>query len=298
MDHLVSEYLGYLENIRSLSPRSIKAYTLDMKRWVEFLASEEIEVHLADQEIAGGFLLQRRRSGLSPAGVNRQLGALRGFYRYLVKNGKIAVNPFSGLRSLRSPRKLPKVLRPSEISRLLSILPEDFEGTRDRLIFELLYATGCRASELLNLPLTKAENIQDRFTVMGKGKKERVVFLTPQAKVILGTYLKMRSVLLQDKKLDSSPALLISRHGHELTASSLAHLMKKRLSQAGILRRVTPHTFRHTFATHILEDGADIRQVQELLGHANVATTQIYTHVGLERLRSVLKHAHPHGGES
>lgn len=298
MDQLMLDYLSYLKHLRGLSPRSLQAYTLDLTRWQEFLDAEGLKVLEADNQTAGGFLLERRRGGLSPAGVNRQLGALRGFYRYLVRIGKLKINPFTGLRTLRNPRKLPRVLRPSELKALLGAVQGGFQGLRDRLVVELLYATGCRASELLGLRLSDAEKAADRLKVLGKGKKERVVFLTPGAKTALENYLRLRKDPSLFESMPTHGLLLVNRHGEPLTAAMLAHLLKKRLQEAGIFRRVTPHTFRHTFATDILEGGADIRQVQELLGHAHVATTQIYTHVGLERLRTVLKHAHPHGGNA
>lgn len=293
MDPLMEEFLTYLERLRGLSERSLKAYRTDLGHWQRFLEAEGVGILEADSQVAGGFLLQRRLKRLSPAAVNRSLGALRGFYRYLVRTGRMTANPFAALRCLKNPRHLPRVLKQSELRLLFRSLPGDFEGLRDRFLFLLLYSTGCRAGEVLSLRLRDLEGCTDRLKVLGKGNKERVVFLTPEAREALHDYLRVRTERFPGA---SQPAAFVNRSGEALTASMLAHALKKRLHQAGILRRVTPHTFRHTFATDILANGADIRQVQELLGHSRISTTQIYTHVGIERLRKVLREAHPHGG--
>ncbi len=293
MDALMEEFLIYQQRLRGLSERTLRAYRTDLGHWERFLQAEGVGILEADSQLAGGFLLERRRRKLTPAAVNRSLGALRGFYRFLLRSGKVTVNPFSGLRSLKNPRLLPRVLKQSELRLLLSGLPLDFEGTRDRFIFLLLYSTGCRAGEVLALRYEVLAASVDRFKVTGKGNKERVVFLTRQAQASRDDYL---CALKERFGVPVHGMALVNRHGEPLTHSMLSHLLKKRLSEAGIIRRVTPHTFRHTFATEILSNGADIREVQELLGHSRIATTQIYTHVGIERLRKILKEAHPHGG--
>lgn len=293
MDPVIEEFLIYLQRLRGLSERTLRAYRTDLGHWQRFLEAEGVGILEADSQLAGGFLLERRRKKLSPAAVNRSLGALRGFYRFLMRTGKVEINPFSGLRCLKNPRTLPRVLKHSELRMLLNSLPDDFEGSRDRFIILLLYSTGCRAGEVLSLRRQVLAFSSDRFKVLGKGNKERVVFLTKETQEARDRYLR----LAQERFGVCAHGLaLVNRHGEPLTASMLSHLLKKRLSDAGIIRRVTPHTFRHTFATDILSNGADIRQVQELLGHSRISTTQIYTHVGIERLRKILKEAHPHGG--
>jgi len=293
MDSDIEQFLIYLQQLRGLSERSLRAYRTDLKQWEAFLQAEGMSLLEVDFQTAGGYLLERRKKGLSPAAVNRSLGALRGFYRYLLRMGKIRANPFSGLKSLKNPRTLPRVLKQKELLQLIQSLPPDFEGVRDKFIFLLLYSTGCRASEILNLTTKTIQDAVDRFKILGKGKKERVVFLTDEACKVRDEYLALREKIFG---ILSHPFLFVNRTGEPLTASMLGHNLKKRLLRAGIIHKVTPHTFRHTFATDILSNGADIRQVQELLGHSQISTTQIYTHVGIERLRKILKEAHPHGG--
>lgn len=298
MDALIDDYLRYLEQVRGLSSRSICSYRADLNRWEAFLQREGLSLLEVTPEVAGGYLLERHRQGLSPSGVNRCLGALRGFYRYLLRRGVAKSNPFHGLKTMKNPRHLPRILKEVDLKALLRSLPDDFQGRRDRLIIELLYSTGCRAGELLSLTVHPFKSGLDRFTVRGKGGKERVVFLTPSAREALEAWLETRARGLPGGQPIRTDALLVNLRGEAFTPTMLIHALRKRLAQAGIRHRVTPHTFRHTFATAVLNNGADIRQIQEMLGHAHISTTQIYTHVGLERLRQVLQKAHPHGGPS
>lgn len=286
-------YLNYLGAVRGLSERTRQAYGRDLDLWVSFLTGKAVEVEHATALDAGDFLKVLGKRGLSPRSVNRVLSCLRGFYRWLLRSGSVKTHPFSSIRSLKTPRRLPVFLFENEVRALLADRP-GFQPARDRLLFETLYSTGCRVSELCALDLADVKD-KTRFAVTGKGNKTRWVFLTPSAKAALEAYLPERQARVQAAQVEEPKALFLNAVGQRLGVRGVQKIVARAAKLAGLTKTTTPHTLRHTFATHLSAEGMDVRVVQELLGHSRLETTQVYTHLSLDRLKDVVRAAHPHG---
>jgi integrase/recombinase XerC/integrase/recombinase XerD len=277
---------------------------------------------------ARGFVSWLTREGLSPRSVNRMVSGVRGWYRYMERRNTVASNPFAEIRSLRTEKRLPSFLFEDEMARLIEMPSREpcadgnaFWKLRDRVVLETLYSTGCRISELVSLDLADVDLKNRTARVMGKGAKERNVFLGAAAVEALREYMSLRALHVGNArstepagnarstepvrfpatvrgalhpKGDAARALFINHRGGRITDRGVRFILGEYLARANLGKRVTPHTFRHSFATHLLDRGADIRAVQELLGHASLSTTQVYTHVGLEKLKKVYRRAHPH----
>lgn len=284
----VEAFLRALGGERGASPNTLRAYGRDLLDLARFLASRGID-RWEDLTIP---LLRRYLSALrvGPATVARRLSALRGFYRFLVREGRVAINPIRALRTPKQGKRLPTCLTHEQIRALLRapVRPGP-AGLRDRAILELLYGSGLRASEVVGLRVGDVQRGRE-IRVVGKGRKERVVLLTRSARRALDRYLEHgRPQLVAGQEVE---ALFVSGRGRPLSVRGLEYLVTRMVAEATDTRG-TPHTLRHTFATHLLEGGADLRVVQELLGHANLATTQIYTHLSRARLKEVYDRSHP-----
>jgi len=297
MPNPIDAYLAYIEAIRSLSPRTVAAYRDDLRLYADFLADSGRRAEEAEAADVGAFVASLVRRGRSTASVNRALSALKGFYRYLVRFGLAPANPAKDVEALPSARSLPAFLFEEEMADLIESAPDDgFAGARDRALLESLYSTGCRVSELAGLRLADIELDAGRARVTGKGAKERVVFLSGPAVDALRAWLPYRAARLARKEGGARPveALFINAAGGALTVRGIAYIVERRVARSGQRKRLSPHGFRHSFATHLVSGGADLRTVQALLGHENLSTTQVYTHVDMARLRSVYDGAHPH----
>jgi site-specific recombinase XerD len=231
---------------------------------------------------------------LQARSVNRSLSALKTFFAWLIRQGRLRTSPVDGIRTLKTGRYLPKFLFESEVAHLTDNAEAGFINNRDSLIVELLYSTGCRVSELADLRLGRLDLPRGRAMVHGKGSKDRLVFIGSQALAALENYLPSRQILVTTHGLIHD-WLLVTRFGSPLTVRAIQYALRRRQIRDGAQKVISPHGLRHSFATHILDHGADIRVVQELLGHKNLSSTQIYTHIGLNRLKEVYKQAHPHG---
>jgi len=289
------KYLLYIRDLRGLSPHTQKAYARDLEVFSLFLSQEGALVEDVDRSLAAAFVSLQKSQGLSVNSLNRMISTLRGFYDFLLRMEGVSLNPFSQLKNFKLPRRLPKFLFENEMQNLLALPGEGFFGLRDRLVLELLYSTGCRASEAVSIDLRDMSKDKSRIQVLGKGGKTRVVFLTPQCQKVLGSYLSLRPTYVREDE-DSQKALLLGEKGERLKTHQMSYLIGSYWKKLGIAKKITPHMFRHSFATHLLNKGLDIRVVQEMLGHAHLSSTQIYTHVGLEGLRKVYQNSHPHGG--
>ena len=292
------EYLDYLSSVRHLSEASVRAYRSDLvsfERWLVDRGTKEAEV---DAAMGRRYIAHLSRNDAAVSTVNRNLSALKGYFKYLVRTERASASPFEGVRGLRKKAHLPGFLFEDEVTELLAIHGDDFPDCRDRLILELLYSTGCRISELVMINLDDIDFKRGRVLVHGKGRKDRFVFLGAAARRALGDYLPMRSARLLKVHVRDEKGLVINAQGGRLTQRGVAGIIKRRVTEKGLAKRVSPHTFRHSFATHILDRGADIRVVQELLGHSSLSTTQVYTHLGLGALKKIYEQAHPHGGST
>lgn len=288
------EYLNYLEAVRGLSDHTRLAYSRDLDAWDLFLGARGARLDAATPAHAGEFLRHLGQDGLSPRSVNRVLSCLRGFYRYLLRTGRAFSHPFSGIRSLKTPRRLPVYLFEKEVQNLLEDDRRGFQAFRDRLLFEVLYSTGCRVAEVCSLDLDTVTG-RARFAVTGKGGKTRTVFLTPSARKALEVYLPARLERLDGSDADAVRALFLNSRGQRLGVRGVQKIVARAALRAGLTKHATPHTLRHTFATHLSAEGMDVRVVQELLGHSRLETTQVYTHLSMDRLKDVMRAAHPHG---
>ena len=295
------DWLEHLESVRRLSPATIRSYRRDLAAWSAFLA--ELGMTQADAGVpqARSFMAKMSSRHIAPATVNRRLSALRGYYEWCRRREPETRNPFAELRTVKKGRKLPGYLTHQEIETFLDAAGSDFAGLRDRVLFELLYSTGCRVGELCAL------NIEDvlhrRVRVKGKGSRERVVFIGAKAAEALDNYLPPRMERIErgaseaSKSSESSDhrrALILDLRGRRLTARGVYYLIRRYAMKTGCSKAVSPHSFRHSFATHLVDEGADIRSVQDMLGHASISTTQVYTHTGIERIKQVYRRSHPH----
>jgi integrase/recombinase XerD len=289
--HLADQFIGFLRIERGLADNTVQAYSRDLNRFVQYLEVRQMPLLGVSQEEIAGYISKLGKS-LSARSVARNLSVLKTFFRYLVAEKKIAQNPARLLDTPRIPRRLPNVLNYGEVERLLGQPdPSRPKGQRDQAMLELLYATGLRVSELLGLKVPDV-NLEAGFVrAFGKGSKERLVPAGEKALDALKIYLSQgRGHFV---KLANPSYLFLSSRGRPMTRQGFWKIIKKYGLQAGIKKKITPHSLRHSFASHLLEAGADLRSVQIMLGHADISTTQIYTHVTRERLRRIHDRCHP-----
>ncbi len=296
--HVVEDYITYLRSARGLSDHTVRAYRRDVENYLAFLSRRGTTPQSADSRTGRAYIAELSRTGRQPSSINRALSAIRGFHRFASTHGYFSSDPFTAVRSSKGGGKLPDVLFEREIEELLArIAPGDdgFAASRDRALMEMLYSTGCRVSEVVGMNVTDVDVKRHTVMVRGKGRKDRLVFVGKQATAALSDYLPHRAARSDRAAAGTVSALFLNARGRRLTRQGASHIVERRLREAGVQKHVTPHTFRHSFATHLLDNGADIRSVQEMLGHASLSSTQLYTHVGIERLKRVYRDAHPHG---
>ena len=291
----LDQFLHYLVVEKGLSKNTLEAYSHDLNRWMEFLSAKGVrDVLKATPSDAKAFLLALRDRKLSNKTVARNLVAMRTFFRFLMQEGILETNPLEQLESPKMARTLPDVLSLKEVESLLEQPPLRTPlGIRDRAMLEILYATGMRVSELVQLPMNQV-NLEGGYVLLyGKGSKERVVPLGGEAIKRVTHYLKTtRGNLAKGKEV---PFLFLNHSGKGMSRQTFWKIVKAYGLKAGIRKEITPHLLRHSFATHLLARGADLRSVQMMLGHADITTTQIYTHVTGERLKKVHQKHHPRG---
>jgi integrase/recombinase XerD len=297
-------YLDHLVVERGLSPHTIAAYRRDLTRYARFCEGRGIrDAGRGDDSIVSGFVaaLSEARHGeegkrYSASSVARALAAVRSFHRFLVREGEAEQDPSAGAVRPKVPRTLPRPLSVDEVERVLeSPVGADPAALRDRALLETIYGAGLRISELVGLNVDDVDLDEKSLRVVGKGSKERLVPMGTLAVRALSAYVtRGRPALVSNA---TRGALFLNARGGRLTRQGCTKILKRHVARAGIAKRVSPHTFRHSFATHLLEGGADVRVVQELLGHASVATTQIYTLVTKQHLREVYRSAHPRAGD-
>jgi integrase/recombinase XerD len=293
MENLIDQFLDYLSVERGLSGNTIESYSRDLRKYADFLKKRGIKsVNESSRKDITSFMLKLKDSGLSANSISRNLVAIKVFYKFLTRERFIKDDPAAVLDSPKLWKKLPDVLTLNEVEKILAAPDnKDPRQIRDKAALELMYATGMRVSEIINL---KTEGINKDLGIvrcLGKGQKERIVPVGKSAMKAMDFYLqKARSRLLKNK---TSPYLFVTQQGRKMSRINFWKLIKKYTKLCRINKKITPHTLRHSFATHLLERGADLRVVQELLGHANISTTQIYTHINKDRLKSIHAKFHP-----
>ena len=289
----IEGFLRALRVERNCSPHTVTAYAKDLHKFAEFLGPN-VEAVSIDHTLIRGFLGEQVDRGLGRTSVARLLATLRSFYQWLAREGMVKVNPAKLVSSPKRPKNLPRVPAAHELQTVLDadLTKTAAFPTRDRLILEMLYGCGIRNSELVGLDLEDLHIEERKVLVKGKGKKQRMVPMVEWTLTALREYLPQRAAALQRKKKTSS-VLLINSHGTRLTTRSVGRIVKQLAVAAGLPPDVHPHTLRHAFGTHLLERGADLRSIQDLLGHERLSTTQRYTQLALGQLQSVYKATHP-----
>jgi integrase/recombinase XerC len=294
---LLGKYTKYLEIERGLSPYTVRNYTTDIQGFLDFLSQNKVtSLDKVDRLVMRRYLGLLHGHKTSRISISRKLSALRSFYRFLKRENLVSSDPAASLSAPKLEQRLPTFLTQDEILKLIQAPDTStIVGIRDRAILELLYAAGLRLSEVTNLNVGDLDLNSRQIRAWGKGSKERMVLIGKPAAEALKRYLRQSRTRLLGKK--STQALFLNRFGERIAERRIQYIIKKYARQAGLDMRVYPHMLRHTFATHMLDGGADLRVVQELLGHARLATTQVYTHVSQNQIRRTYLAAHPRSGK-
>lgn len=292
MNTYVEEYTSFMTNVRHKSMNTVESYKRDVTQYITYLNESGIQdATLATKTTVLSYLLALQKKGKATSTVSRTLASLRSFYLFMMQNGRVSSNPTSNLEAPHVEKKAPQILAGDEVERLLE-QPDtsDNKGVRDKAMLELLYATGIRVSELINLDITDI-NISMSFIRCRGGKKERIIPMGNKAKEALENYIKNARVYMLKNK--NEMALFVNCNGMRLSRQGFWKLIKHYRSAADIQAEITPHTLRHSFAAHLLENGADIHSIQEMMGHADISSTQVYSRMMNSKLKDVYAKAHP-----
>jgi len=291
---MLTRFLKYLQVEKNYSAHTVRAYGDDLEQFFSFCHIEANSHGIAriSHRTVRTWLSHLVAAGMDPRSVNRKLSSLRGFYKYLNKTGIISVNPLQRVVPPRMSKKLPAFIKPSEADNLFgkNLFPEGFVGIRDMAVISLFYFTGIRVSELAGLKTQNIDLGASSIKVMGKGSKERIIPLVPELELILKSYMAERENFFPDNGVSY---LILTNKGGKPYSEMLYRIVKKYLSAVTSLEKKSPHVLRHSFATHLLNRGADINAIKELLGHANLSATQIYTHTSVQKLKETYQQAHP-----
>ncbi len=291
MNKELDDFINYLEYERNYSNNTILAYRNNILQLIDYLDSINTkDIRCVKYETIRGYLSYLHESKYKAKSISRMISSMRSFFKYLKGKDIIINNPMTLISNPKLEKKLPKYLTINEVEKILSV-PDmnDKVGIRDAFILELLYVTGIRVSELVNIKLNDIEESQRRIKILGKGNKERYVLYGSRCKELLNKYLSIRNTFLKYP----NDYLILSKTGRKINTREIRNIINRIKVKAGVSISISPHTFRHTFATHMLNEGADIRAVQELLGHENLSTTTIYTHLTNEKLRRTYLNTHP-----
>jgi integrase/recombinase XerD len=293
MQDTLQEYLNYLSVERGLSKNTLESYARDLRQYLKYIKEKkQLEIDETTQATVIGYLLQLQARGKATATLSRSLAAIKSYYHFLFREEKIERDPTINLDAPKQEKRLPHILSISDVERLLE--QPDLKmpaGIRDRAMLEVLYATGLRVSELISLKTSDFNLDMGYIRCIGKGSKERIVPLGSVAIKYIRLYQENARKFLASTPNETT--MFLNHHGHGLTRQGFWKIIKKYAVEINLEGEITPHTLRHSFATHLLENGADLRSVQEMLGHADISTTQIYTHLTKNRLKEVYQKAHP-----
>ncbi len=295
MNKQTKDFLDYLKNERNYSDDTIKSYQYDIEKFFSYLFNESVLMDDVDLPIIRNFLTTEIQNGISKRSCKRRISSLSHFYHWMSKVGYVKDNPFELVSSIKTEKRLPDVLFEEQIDYLFKANSErnDFLSVRDQAIIEVLFSSGIRAKELVNLNVQSLDLSRRELRVIGKGDKERIVLISVECKQAVTTYLKqVRPTLLAKAKI-ASPALFLNNRGNRLTTRGLEYILIEIQNKTGIEFGLHPHKFRHSFATYLLSQGADLISIQKLLGHENLNATQIYTHISEESMKITYLNNHP-----
>jgi integrase/recombinase XerC len=297
---MVQKYLSYLQAVRGVSGRTLDAYDSDLSQFTGYCRNHGLEPEKAEAREVQGFIADLSAERRSPASVNRALSSVRGFYRWMLRFGQRKDNPCEGLRNVKNPQSLPSVLWEGEMAGFAEL--PDTAGIlwpeRDKALIMLMYCAGLRISELVSLSMNGLLQRYEGARITGKGGKERFVFFSDEGRAALLDYLPLRQARLKMAGLENAAQdgkVFVNRKGRDISISGVRWIIAQYALRSGLGKNIHPHSLRHSFATHLVNSGCDVRIVQELLGHASLSTTQRYTHVSIEGLKKVYSKAHPHG---
>ena len=296
---IIKEYLSYMESVKGSSARTLEAYRNDLLHYVKYCNNHDILPETAAAYEAQSFIAELTAEKMAAASVNRFLSTIRGFYRWMARFNKRADNPCSSIRNIKAPVKLPHVLREDEMAEFAS-LPQTtgiLWPERDKALIMAMYSGGLRISEVVSLSMANISADLDEAKITGKGGKQRFVFFSDEAVAAIQEYLPQRAELLKTAGVDGKKtALFISRKGHPISIPGVRWIISRYALHSGMGKNIHPHALRHSFATHLVNSGCDVRIVQEMLGHSSISTTQRYTHVNMDKMKKVYAASHPHAG--
>ena len=297
VEELFQKYIKHLQVERGISAYTVRNYSTDIQGFLDFLGTNGVtSLSKVDRAMMRRYLGWLQEQGIARGSISRKLSALRSFYRYLMRENLVTSEPLTSLSAPKLEQRLPTFLSTDEVVRLVESPDTSTpKGVRDRAILELLYAAGLRLSEIVSLNVNDVDFNSRQVRAWGKGSKERIVLMGKPAAEALRRYVKYARPKLEGKK--RTQALFLNRFGDRIARRRIEYIIEKSARQAGLDMRVHTHMLRHTFATHLLDGGADLRAVQELLGHARLATTQVYTHVSQNQIRRTYLNAHPRSGK-
>ena len=295
MNRQTADFLNYLRYERNYSSQTIISYSRDIDKFFRFLSEEGLDMEEVDQIVIRNFLTDELNSGVSKRSCKRRLCALRHFYKYMVRREMVKDNPFVFVSSPKTEKTLPKFLYKDQVREILdeNKKRDDLLAYRDQAILSTLYYSGIRASELVSLELQSVSLPRRTLRVLGKGNKERIVPISEECKKDIETYMKTTRMELASRNKEGTKVLFLNDHGNKLTTRGLEYILDQIEQKTGSFVGLHPHILRHSFATHLLENGADLRIIQELLGHERLNTTQVYTHVTEESMKETYLAAHP-----
>ncbi len=295
-DDDLRDYLRHLREETRKSPATLRAYSTDLRAFAGWLRHTGAAARSCSRFHMRRYLVELGAQGLAATSVQRKLASIRGYFSWLREDGRIAKDPAGLLRGPKAPQRVPRFLTSGEVDSLLGQdFADDAMGARDRAVLETLYSTGCRVSECAGLKLASMDLAEGTVRLLGKGNKQRLSMLGGPAVLSLRTWMLRRKEILRDNRKRDPGALFLNLRGGPLSSRWMFQTVVDRAKRAGLQSTLTPHGLRHSFATHLLDRGADLRSVQELLGHARLVTTEIYTHVSIGRLKDVYDKAHPQG---
>jgi integrase/recombinase XerC len=296
---IIKEYLSYMESVKGCSIRTVEAYKNDLLRYANYCVNHEIVPEDAAAYEVQSFIAELTAEKMAATSVNRCLSTIRGFYRWMVRLEKRADNPCCSLRNIKTPVRLPDVLWEDEMADFAA-LPQTtgiLWPERDKALIMAMYSGGLRISEVVSLSMSNMSADLDEAKITGKGGKQRYVFFNDEAVAAIQEYLPQRVELLKTAGIDGrKSALFISRKGQPISIPGVRWIISRYALHSGVGKNIHPHALRHSFATHLVNSGCDVRIVQEMLGHSNISTTQRYTHVNLEKMKKVYAASHPHSG--